>query len=173
MSKDKKEKKAKHSQGSAQFKLANQLMKEKKFRGAIDAFSHAISLRPEYARFYFSRGNCFGKMGAYQRCLFDYSMAIRIDEGSAVYYGKPNSTKYHRVSDCSWFQGVVACVLGNWVECKKPSEITIEPSNWNRFNTLSHGDTVSCYALSFLRTTRFSATIEQWRSVINSSMRKL
>ena len=87
-SKDKKEKKAKHSQGQAQFKLAQHLAKEKKYRDAIDAYSHAISLRPENARFYFHRGSCFRAMGAYQRCLFDYSMAIRIDEESAVYYGE-------------------------------------------------------------------------------------
>jgi len=91
MAKGQKEKKPKHTQGQTQFKLAQQLMKEKKYRDAIDAFSHAISLRPENARFYFQRGNCFRAMGAYQRCLFDYSMAIRIDENFAVYYGMASS----------------------------------------------------------------------------------
>ena len=87
MAKDKKEKKAKDNQGQQQAKLAQQLMKDRKYRDAIDAFSHAISLRPENDRFYFMRGNCFRAMGAFQRCLFDYSMAIRIKEDSAAYYG--------------------------------------------------------------------------------------
>ena len=37
------------------------------YKEAIETFSLAISLRPDNARYYFQRGNCFRAMGAYQR----------------------------------------------------------------------------------------------------------
>lgn len=62
-------------------------MKNKQYAEAIVAFTHAIELRPACARYYFARGNCFLKLEEYQRCLFDYSLAIRIDPQNPVYYG--------------------------------------------------------------------------------------
>jgi len=67
---------------------------------AAESFTLAISHQANIARYYFARGNCFRYLKEYQRhvmcstimltsnrCIFDYSMAIRSDDHVAVYYG--------------------------------------------------------------------------------------
>lgn len=128
MSKDKKEKKAKASQGQAQFNEAKRLMGEKRYKEAIEYFSHAISLRPENSRFYYQRGNCFREMGAYQRCLFDYSMAIRIEDSASIYYGVLMSQirELCGISGCHLTAPQVIGVnaFESWGVCRRPSETT-------------------------------------------------
>ena len=60
--------------------------KNKEISQAVDAFTHAIMLRPEKAEYFYNRGNCYNKMGETQKALLDYSMAIRIDNKMATYY---------------------------------------------------------------------------------------
>ena len=59
---------------------------------AAQHFTDAIAIRPDRPRpmYYFNRGKCFSYMGHFQRALFDYSMAIRLDPagvGVAKHYG--------------------------------------------------------------------------------------
>jgi len=62
------------------------------FEKCAQVFTDAISIRPDRPRpnYYFSRGRCFASMGHFQRALFDFSMAIRLDPagpGVAKHYG--------------------------------------------------------------------------------------
>ena len=90
--------------------------KNKEISQAVDAFTHAIMLRPEKAEYFYNRGNCYNKMGETQKALLDYSMAIRIDNKMATYYE-------HR--------GMCYKKLGNYEESVKDytNAIRLESSN--------------------------------------------
>ena len=51
------------------------------FETCSQLFTDAISLNSGKAAYYFSRGKCFLALHQYQRALFDFSMAIRLDAG--------------------------------------------------------------------------------------------
>ena len=61
-------------------------LKSGEFAKAADLFTQAIALHPDNARFFFSRANCYRNLGENQRCLFDYSMAIRLEPTVAQYF---------------------------------------------------------------------------------------
>ena len=46
-------------------------------------FTDAIALNNSKALYYFSRGKCFLALHQYQRALFDFSMALRLESGNA------------------------------------------------------------------------------------------
>jgi hypothetical protein len=73
--------------GKDMYKQGMQFYTDQDFVKAAENFTLAIGLQANVARYYFARGNCFRCMKEYQRCVFDYSMAIRADDHVAVYYG--------------------------------------------------------------------------------------
>ena len=92
--------------------------RNKDINQAVDAFTHAIMLRPEKAEYFYNRGNCYNKLGETQKALLDYSMAIRIDNKTAAYYE-------HR--------GMCYKKLGNFEESVKDyaNAIRLEGNNGN------------------------------------------
>ena len=58
-------------------------------RIALGNFTAAVQESPANAAYYEQRANCFGKLGEYRLALFDYTMAIQIDEHPSVH----NNTK--------------------------------------------------------------------------------
>ena len=69
------------------YKAGMQFYADQEYNKAADNFTLAIGLQANVARYYFARGNCFRCLKEYQRCIFDYSMAIRADDNTAVYFG--------------------------------------------------------------------------------------
>jgi tetratricopeptide (TPR) repeat protein len=54
---------------------------------AIDEYTEAISIDPEYAAAYFDRGIAFQRIGDYDRSIGDYTQAIDLDpENASSYY---------------------------------------------------------------------------------------
>ena len=59
---------------------------------AIEAFTFAIALDPNYARAYNGRGNAYGGKGQYDRAMQDYNKAIQLDPNLAyAYYNRGNA----------------------------------------------------------------------------------
>jgi len=50
------------------------------YRAALDAYSKAIYLRPNYVRAYFKRGEVFSRLGQHEQALADYDRALDLDE---------------------------------------------------------------------------------------------
>jgi len=48
--------------------------RNKDMSAALDAFTHAIMLRPEKAEYFYNRGNCYNRINETQKALLDYSM---------------------------------------------------------------------------------------------------
>lgn len=59
---------------------------------AIQDYSHAIQLKPDYALAFYNRGNAFDSTSDYDRAIKDYDQAVRLepDDGNAFYafYGR-------------------------------------------------------------------------------------
>ncbi|CEL99774.1 unnamed protein product [Vitrella brassicaformis CCMP3155] len=83
--------KVKARQAADLVKAAQTLIKKAQnqadFEHIISILTDAITLRPNRAAYYFTRGRCFISMGQFQRALFDFSMAIRLESTVAKYYG--------------------------------------------------------------------------------------
>eukprot|EP01062_Namystynia_karyoxenos_P000161 TRINITY_DN1004_c0_g2_i4.p1 TRINITY_DN1004_c0_g2~~TRINITY_DN1004_c0_g2_i4.p1 ORF type:complete len:766 (+),score=272.00 TRINITY_DN1004_c0_g2_i4:89-2299(+) len=54
---------------------------------AMDKYNRAIIMRPACALGFFYRGHCWRQLGDHKRALFDYTMAIQIDDTKTDYYG--------------------------------------------------------------------------------------
>ena len=58
-----------------------------KYQKAIDNYTKAIELDPEFAFAYFNRGIAYTKSGEYQKAIDDYTKAIELNpEDANVYY---------------------------------------------------------------------------------------
>ena len=66
--------------------FGNVLLKEGKIKEAIDHFSQAISLKPDYAPAYSNRGVAYVNLSRYQMAVEDYSNAIRFRPDYAIAY---------------------------------------------------------------------------------------
>jgi tetratricopeptide (TPR) repeat protein len=84
------EKKMSGVQAAEYFKQGMDLSKKAKGKGdyaqALEAFSMAITLKGNNARYFFARGNTYRATGDHKRAIFDFSSAIRLDSGTAIYY---------------------------------------------------------------------------------------
>jgi tetratricopeptide (TPR) repeat protein len=83
------------------------LSKSGMYREAIDAYSRAIDLNPQFAVAYFERGIAYGKKGNHDQMFSDYSKAIELDpkHTMAYYYRgfahKKKGQLDQAISDCS------------------------------------------------------------------------
>jgi tetratricopeptide (TPR) repeat protein len=59
--------------------LGNIYFSQLRFDRAADAYSHAISLDPGFARAYFNRGKSYAELGFYNEAIADYEKAIECD----------------------------------------------------------------------------------------------
>lgn len=50
------------------------------YHQAAQKLTEAIRYRPAFARYFYARGNCYKLLGEYKRAIFDYTMAIQIDD---------------------------------------------------------------------------------------------
>ncbi len=57
-----------------------------RFKKAVEAYSKAISLNPEYADAYYNRGNVYADLKQYDRAIADFGKAISIDPEFAAAY---------------------------------------------------------------------------------------
>lgn len=63
------------------------LFEEGRIQEAIDNYSRAISLKPDFPDFYIDRGYAFSELGQYQLAINDFSEAIRLNSDYAeIYY---------------------------------------------------------------------------------------
>ncbi|KAL4497313.1 hypothetical protein ABPG72_011248 [Tetrahymena utriculariae] len=58
----------------------------KDFWKAIELYSHALSLKPDFLKAVFNRGFLFDKLGQYEKACEDYTRSIEIDEKCAFAY---------------------------------------------------------------------------------------
>ncbi|EHJ11510.1 tetratricopeptide repeat-containing S1 family peptidase, partial [Crocosphaera watsonii] len=61
------------------FNKGEDLGKNEDYLEAINAFTQAIRLNPNYNIFYYNRGVAYNKLGNYQRAIEDHNQAIRLD----------------------------------------------------------------------------------------------
>lgn len=66
------------------------------YRAALNAYSKAIYLRPDYARAYFKRGEVFDKLGQHEQAFADYDRAADLDEQSTDAYNAKERIDEHR-----------------------------------------------------------------------------
>lgn len=50
------------------------------YHQAAQKLTEAIRYRPAFARYFYARGNCYKLLGESKRAIFDYTMAIQIDD---------------------------------------------------------------------------------------------
>ncbi len=72
--------------------LATSLDNEGKVIEAIDHYSEAIRLKPDYAYAYNKRATLYGKIGQYRQAIDDYSEAILIQPDYALAYNNRGNT---------------------------------------------------------------------------------
>ena len=60
--------------------------KKKDINSAIDSYSKAIELKPNYALAYYNRGNSWYALKKYDRAKADYTAAIRLDPDNPSSY---------------------------------------------------------------------------------------
>ena len=69
-----------------------------KYRLALDEFTTAIRLNPNYTYAYWYRGYAYYELGQYQRAIEDFDKAIQLDPDMALAYnnqGMPTATQDH------------------------------------------------------------------------------
>jgi len=71
------------------FEKGLNLGKSGKYKEAVDAFTNAIELNPQYAVAYGNRGVAYGDLGNYQQAIKDYNKAIELNSKDAdAYYNR-------------------------------------------------------------------------------------
>ena len=84
---------SKYKSGSAKFQL-------KDYHGAVDDFTKAIELKPEYIEAYYSRAICESKLGKTDEALADFNKVTELDPGNKdavfnrAYYIKQQTGNY-------------------------------------------------------------------------------
>jgi len=65
------------------------LIKEGKYKEAIDALNKAVEMDPNCAEAYFNRGLAYGKLGRHEKAIEDFSEAIKLNPNYAdAYYNR-------------------------------------------------------------------------------------
>ncbi len=83
---EEKELKKKKQKAAESFQAGSLLYKQRDYAAAVQKLSISISMRPEMARYYYARGNCYSKLDDWQRAQVDYSSAIEKETKVAAYY---------------------------------------------------------------------------------------
>ena len=84
---------------------------------AIDNFTRAIRIDPDYADAYYNRGNLYNALGNYEDAIADYTRAIRIDPDYAnAYRNRGIAKEYSGLPYCSDY--IKACDLGDKECCE-------------------------------------------------------
>jgi tetratricopeptide (TPR) repeat protein len=88
------------------FVSANQKNEQQNYRGALADYNQAISLKPEFADAYISRGNLkYQKLDDFQGALADHNQAVSLNPKYAKAYYHRGILKYLKLND---FQGALA-----------------------------------------------------------------
>ena len=78
---------------------------------AIDNYTRAIKIDPDYSTAYYNRGNTYKELENYKNAIADYTRAIKIDPDFAnAYDGRGTAMWYLKVEYCSDY--IRACNLG-------------------------------------------------------------
>ena len=78
---------------------------------AIDNYTKAIKIDPDYVKAYHNRGNTYKELENYKNAIADYTRAIKIDPDFAnAYDGRGTAMWYLKVEYCSDY--IRACNLG-------------------------------------------------------------
>lgn len=98
---------------------------DKDYEKAIEAFTKAIALKPDYAYAYTNRGLVYYSKGQYDRAIEDYNKAIVLDPNDAEAYNNRGVTyavkndMERAISDYK-----KACDMGNELGCKNLQEVS-------------------------------------------------
>ena len=78
---------------------------------AIDNYTKAIKIDPDYVKAYYNRGLAYKELENYKNAIADYTRAIKIDPDFAnAYDGRGTAMWYLKVEYCSDY--IRACNLG-------------------------------------------------------------
>eukprot|EP01013_Petalomonas_cantuscygni_P043131 TRINITY_DN7908_c0_g1_i1.p1 TRINITY_DN7908_c0_g1~~TRINITY_DN7908_c0_g1_i1.p1 ORF type:complete len:709 (+),score=196.39 TRINITY_DN7908_c0_g1_i1:82-2208(+) len=86
-----KEKESKAKRAKDLYTEADTLLQERTpaaYHKAAQKLTEAIRYRPAFARYFYARGNCYKFLGEYKRAIFDYTMAIQMDDNAASAGGR-------------------------------------------------------------------------------------
>jgi tetratricopeptide (TPR) repeat protein len=70
----------------AAFERGDEHFESRDYKNAIEKYTEAIRLDPDYADAYSSRGTAYCAEGDYDKAIDDYNEAIRIKPDYAIYY---------------------------------------------------------------------------------------
>lgn len=81
-------------EGTAEWYLdrGNELAEEGRYEEAIEEYTKAIEIDPDYAAAYNNRGYAYDELGEYQQAIDDYTKAIEIDPDCADTYNNRGYT---------------------------------------------------------------------------------
>ena len=74
------------------WKRGNAHLDQRNYEGAIEEYSKAIEINPDYVHAYNNRGNIYRRQGEYEKAIEDFSQAIRINPDYAWAYNNRGST---------------------------------------------------------------------------------
>ena len=97
---------------------------DKDYDKAIEAFTKAIALKPDYAYAYTNRGFAYYNNGQYDRAIEDYDKAIALDPNDAEAYnnrGVAYAVKGNKDRAISDYKK--ACDMGNELGCRNLHEV--------------------------------------------------
>ena len=87
------------------------------YQEAVDDFTRAIKIKPDFADAYYNRGLVYYNLGKYQEAVDDYTRAIKIKPDYASAYLNRGITKEKLgIDDCSDYKK--ACELGSTKGCE-------------------------------------------------------
>jgi tetratricopeptide (TPR) repeat protein len=74
--------------------LGNECLNKEDYKGAIDNWTQAIKINPNYAIAYFNRGIAHSKLGNNQSAINDYTQAININRNDAEAYNNRGIVRF-------------------------------------------------------------------------------
>ena len=86
------------SQAELAFQHGNTFMMIKQMAMAIERYSHAIDLNPDFAEAYNNRGIAYDNKSEYYRAISDFDMAIQLNPNDAIVYNN-RGFSYNNKSD--------------------------------------------------------------------------
>ena len=99
------------------FNKAEDYVENEQYQLAIDNYTSAIKINPDYAKAYNNRGSAYANLENYKAAIADYTSAIRINpDFASAYKNRGLAKKNTGQSYCSDYKR--ACDLGDNECCK-------------------------------------------------------
>lgn len=108
------------------FNSKNKEMYQIKLEQAFDFLTNACNKDPTISRSFYLRGKCYYHMGDFQRALYDFSYAIRIEEEKKIKEATKDKYALKDLAEYYNFAGVQHYELGQLDEALQHYNLAIE-----------------------------------------------